>query len=53
MGESSEVGWSYFIIYGDISEFVVYNVFPNSEDYDYDVGDPFDEWVPNGLWVEH
>jgi hypothetical protein len=53
VGESDEVGWSYFIIYGDASEFVVYNIFPNSEDYDYDVGDHFDEWVPNGLWVEH
>ncbi len=53
VGESAEVDWSYFIIYGETSEFVVYNIFPNSEDYDYDVGDQFDEWVPDGLWVEH
>ncbi len=52
VGESYDTDWEYLLVYGDSSDFIVYNIFPNSPKYKHNVGDDFNEWVPDGLWVE-
>ena len=53
IGEDSAIGWEYLIIEGDLSEYLVYNIFPNSPRFEHEEGDRFSEWVPDGLWVEY
>jgi hypothetical protein len=53
VGTDAVIDWDYLVIEVDTSEYLVYNIFPNSPRYEHDEGDWFDEWVPDGLWVEY